>query len=732
MTTFQLRAAGSKGAVDKSEVRRALTVLVDPRHWVEIRGVSPPQSARGIVRPGSDLEGLCAAADELSYHNGVYYCLNPIREGSERARASTVVSRRNFLVDIDPVKEDAEASATDDEKEATQDAAIRVIDFLAEFGWPAPISIDSGNGSHLIYRIDLPNSDHARQLLKAVLQRLAGLFNTDHVEIDTSVHDAPRISKLPGTWARKGQHSKERPHRQCRLLFVPDPLEIVPAEAISRVCTEKPEEREQRQAQTCLRVQASAGGVAAYGRAALANELAKLRTAAPRTRNNTLNRSAFSLGQLVGGGVLQELEVQGALHTEAVLIGLTDAESRATIRSGMNAGKEKPRGVPEKPEVKERKAREKAAIESGERIIIRGSEIETRPVEWLWPGRIPLCKLTTFAGQTSQGKTFVTCDIMARITTGNEWPHGPGGECAPQGQVLFISGDDDPDDTIVPRLMEAGADITRVVFLTEKVQANWSMAALKTLDEAIRQAQHCDKGKVLLVVVDPPTSFMAGVDDHKNTELRSLLTPLKDWAKQQHVAVVLITHVNKGGAAKTEAMMRVMGGVAWVTGVRVAYMFAPDPDDETRQLWVPLKNNLAPKGKGLAYRIAGGTDRVGRVEWLGEVEMTADEALGKERRPRQILATEWLIERFREKLEWSSDDFWRSAREHNVSKNAINEARVKLNMPKPRKTVSLGGDDTWVWWVPPDWPPLHEGREAKDEEAFAETVKLPAIHTPSG
>ena len=98
-----------------------------------------------------------------------------------------------------------------------------------------------------------------------------------------------------------------------------------------------------------------------------------------------------------------------------------------------------------------------------------------RPVAWLWPSYLPEGKLTTFAGQTGQGKTFAVCDIMTRVTRGLAWPDG-GGAAAP-GRCLFISGDDELDDTIVPRLMSCGADLSRVAFFTEKTQENWTLAA---------------------------------------------------------------------------------------------------------------------------------------------------------------------------------------------------------------------------------------------------------------
>jgi hypothetical protein len=376
-------------------------------------------------------------------------------------------------------------------------------------------------------------------------------------------------------------------------------------------------------------------------------------------------------------------------------LGLEQPEIANTIRSGMTAGMKEPRKAPEgKAETKST-----SVPNPDDPIIVWASTITPKKLSWLWTNYIPDGKLTTFAGQTGQGKTFVTCDIIARITTGSPWP-GSSGEIAKKGKALFISGDDETDDTIVPRLIECGADLTQVAFLRPDVQANWTMAALGILDNAMEKM-----GNVALVVLDPPTSYLGDVDDHKNSELRGLLTPFKEWAARHNVAVIMITHVNKSGGAKVEAMARVMGSVAWVTGVRAAFMFVADPNNVGQQLFLPLKSNLGPKPKGIAYKIQK-TNDLANVVWLGEVDTTADEALNNigPRERRDVVASDWLIDRFRDRLEWDSEALFEAAKQENVSRSAIFEAKRKLNLPRARRQVCENGDIVWVWWVPKDWP----------------------------
>jgi hypothetical protein len=222
-------------------------------------------------------------------------------------------------------------------------------------------------------------------------------------------------------------------------------------------------------------------------------------------------------------------------------------------------------------------------------------------------------------------------------------------------------------------------------------------------------------GDVRLIVIDPASAHLGTVNDHHNAELRALLMPLSLWAMARGVAIILVTHVNKLPAGHVPAMARVSGSVAWVNAVRAAVMFRKDPDDRTRRLFLPFKANNAPEPKGLAYRISP-TETLARVEWLGEVDISADEALDAEPPARrEIAASQWLIERFREKLRWSSEDLFALAKQEGISRNAIFEAKKSLGLPTCDQEGIPGGKKAFIWWVPGDWPPLERpGSHARD------------------
>jgi len=198
------------------------------------RGFGRPQTHAGFF-DASHLREMAEEALKISrVAKGVYFTLNPIskdllarrcnrigyaQEG-ELTKDKDILCRRWFLIDVDPVR-DSHISSSDAEKSLALDTVGKVREYLRSQTWPEPILADSGNGFHLLYRVDLPAIDGG--LVEGVLQVLADRFDTDHVKIDRTVFNPSRICKLPGTWARKGDSTPTRPHRQAQLLEVPAP-----------------------------------------------------------------------------------------------------------------------------------------------------------------------------------------------------------------------------------------------------------------------------------------------------------------------------------------------------------------------------------------------------------------------------------------------------------------------------------------------------------------------------
>ena len=302
-------------------------------------------------------------------------------------------------------------------------------------------------------------------------------------------------------------------------------------------------------------------------------------------------------------------------------------------RAGFNA-----RAVADKVWSEESKANGKGPP-SGDALICRcASEIAPERVDWLWPGRIARGKHTCFAGEPGTGKSQLATDIEARITMGAEWPCGEGR--APQGSIIILSAEDGEADTIVPRLLAAGADLGRVhiisaVRIEDKGRRSFNLRA----DLDLLERKIVELGDVGLIRIDPISSYLGKTDSHNNAEVRGVLEPIGEMAERMRIAILSITHFSKTGAASTtKALHRFIGSIAFVGAPRAAFAVIEDSSDTERRLLLHAKNNLAAPPQGLAFRlkqtIVGDLGKgivASRVEWEQEpVTVTADEALAAE------------------------------------------------------------------------------------------------------
>jgi len=271
-------------------------------------------------------------------------------------------------------------------------------------------------------------------------------------------------------------------------------------------------------------------------------------------------------------------------------------------------------------------------------VYRRLSDIEARPVRWLWPGRIARGKVTILAGHPGLGKSQLTASLAAIVTTGGIWPHD-NTRCEP-GNVVFFSAEDDAEDTIRPRLEAAGADLDRIFILDAVLDERGShprsfnlRVDLPRLGQMLMYI-----GGVALVVIDPITAYLGETDSHKNADIRALLSPLGELAARHDSSIVCISHLSKGGSG--EALMRVTGSLAFVAAARAAFLVARDPGAANRRLFLPIKNNICRDETGLAFTLESvelpGSIETSRVCWHDTaVTITADEAMAPQEDPKE-------------------------------------------------------------------------------------------------
>ena len=237
-----------------SEIGRGLAVLVAPGQVFEVRSWTGDRISSGYFDDLTAAEKAIEALDAAG-PDGIYLTPNPVLPDLLSRRANRIkgplakkdsstsdgdiIGRRWLLVDVDPARP-AGVSSSDEEHTAALMRAADIAAALGERGWPAPVAGDSGNGAHLLYRLDLPNDEQVTALIKAALVALDGLFSDPAASVDTAVFNASRIWKVYGTVARKGDNTATRPHRRSRLLSVPDTIETVTREQLAALVIADP------------------------------------------------------------------------------------------------------------------------------------------------------------------------------------------------------------------------------------------------------------------------------------------------------------------------------------------------------------------------------------------------------------------------------------------------------------------------------------------------------------
>jgi hypothetical protein len=254
-------------------------------------------------------------------------------------------------------------------------------------------------------------------------------------------------------------------------------------------------------------------------------------------------------------------------------------------------------------------------------VLTKLSAVKPSEIRWLWPGRIPLGKLTLLAGDPGLGKSLVTLDIAARVSTGKDWPDSATHE-KPAGVVL-LAAEDDLADTVRPRLDKAAGDAERVSVLTAVRTAAATRPFNLAADLDHLQGALTANPETRLVVIDPITAYLGDAEAQSNAEIRALLAPLAALAADLQVAIVAVTHLRKSGG---KAIYRAMGSLAFTAAARAVWGVAKDPNQDTRQLLVPVKMNIGPQPTGLAYSIAPGPV----IAWdATAVDFNAERLLGE-------------------------------------------------------------------------------------------------------
>ena len=264
--------------------------------------------------------------------------------------------------------------------------------------------------------------------------------------------------------------------------------------------------------------------------------------------------------------------------------------------------------------------------------LISASSIEPKAIRWVCPGYLARGKLHVLAGSPGTGKTTIAMDFVASTTSGRPFPTGYRPVPA---NALIWSGEDDPADTLVPRLIAAGANLDRVRFVGDIYRGEQicqSFDPARDIDALATAAANL--GNVAIIIIDPLVSAVSG-DSHKNAEVRRGLQPLVELADKLGAALIGITHYSKGTQGG-DPLERVTGSVAFGAMARIVYgtvrMKAED-GETARMIFARAKSNIGPDGGGFSYtfkqrEIEGGIS-TSYIEWGEQLQGTARELLAE-------------------------------------------------------------------------------------------------------
>jgi len=336
-------------------------------------------------------------------------------------------------------------------------------------------------------------------------------------------------------------------------------------------------------------------------------------------------------------------------------------------------------------------------------VTIRASDVEMEGVDWLWPGRFPMGKVSVLAGEGGLSKSMLLCWIAATVSTGGPWPNHEGHSRV--GSTIILSAEDDLGDTVVPRLAAAGADTSKVHLVRAVREGGKSRTFNLQSDLQKIETLIASLGDAVLLILDPVTSYLGKTDSHKNADVRSVLEPLGEMAARLHISIICNNHLNKatGGSANS----RVMGSVAFTAQARAVTIVSKALEDDDLRLFLPSKMNVALLPDGLSYRVAtvpislmGDVEiQAPRIEWEnGTIDVTADEALqaaadDAEGRGAKADAIDFL----RAELEYGrveAEEMYKRGRKAGHADRTLRRAKQEL------KVVSKQDGRIWYWSLP--------------------------------
>ncbi len=313
--------------------------------------------------------------------------------------------------------------------------------------------------------------------------------------------------------------------------------------------------------------------------------------------------------------------------------------------------------------------------------LINLQDVKLEEIDWLLYPFIPYGKVTVLQGDPGEGKTTVMLRIIAALTTGrNIFDDSKGKSEKDPINVIYQTAEDGLGDTIKPRLLDAGADCSHVMVIDD------SEKPLAIMDDRLETAISQTSAK--LIVLDPIQGYIgAGVDMHRANEIRPLMKRLSNISERYRCAIVLIGHMNKCAAAKSN--YRGLGSIDIQAAARSVLICARVRDDPEIRVICQIKSSLAPESLPIAFRL-----NANGFKWIGEYEITSEELLSGSKKGRKSKDAKEFLEHQLENGEKESRYILNEAEKQGIKKRTLMRVKSELGIE------SVKSNNTWQWRYP--------------------------------
>jgi hypothetical protein len=347
----------------------------------------------------------------------------------------------------------------------------------------------------------------------------------------------------------------------------------------------------------------------------------------------------------------------------------------------------------------------------GKRVAVlrTASNIEPEPINWAWKDRFAFGKLALIAGDPGLGKSQVAIDIVARCSRGDTFPCDEG--YAPQCEALILTAEDALKDTVIPRLIAADADRSKVHILTgtkiEGAAADEEDLFDLTRDVGLLRDVLRANREIRIIIIDPLTAYLGETQAHKNAQVRKVLTPLIKLVEDYGALVIGVTHLNKSAG---KAIYRVLDSIAFVALGRILHLVVQDSDNPDNRKFLCDKTNIGTKPAGLTFICqadeipsSSGEIWVSRVSWGTQtINQTADEAIaaatpGANDKTSAINEAVEFLERLLGDGPVASTEVFEAAKANGIAAATLRRAKKKRGIIASHDKSFEGG---WKWCFP--------------------------------